>query len=162
MGDIISVAFSQDGKWLATGSNKNLVVLWKAQGTSFVQAGDPLNLKGNPQVLAFSPNGKWLVGGSTENFANIWEVAAGQEIARIPHGDRVNGVSFSPDGSQLFTVSRKMVRIWDINGIPPVPRDRLIDAACSHLVTNLSRDEWKNLFRSETYRLLCPDLPEGK
>jgi WD40 repeat protein len=121
-----------------------------------------LNLNGNPQVLAFSPNGKWLVGGSTSNFANIWDVATVQEVARIPHGDRVNGVSFSLDGSQLFTVSRKVVRTWDIASIPLVPRDQLIDAACSHLVTNLNRDEWANLFGSETYRLICPDLPEGK
>ncbi|HEX2996776.1 MAG TPA: WD40 repeat domain-containing protein [Anaerolineales bacterium] len=159
IGNIVSAAFSQDGKWLATGSSENTVVLWKAEGMSFEQSGATLNLSGIPQVLAFSPDGKWLVSGSTSGFANIWDVATGQETARIPHGERVNGVSFSPDGTQLFTVSRKMVRIWNVSAIPLVPKEQLVSSACSHLVKNLSQDEWTNLFGSETYHLICPNLP---
>lgn len=162
IGDIVAVTFSQDGKWLATGSADNTVVLWKVAGTSFDQAGEALHLNGKPQALVFSPDSKWLVGGSFSGFANLWDVATVQEMARIPHGDPVTGVSFSLDGSRLYTVSRKVVRIWNISSIPLVRRDQLIVSACSHLVKNLSREEWANLFGSELYRLICPGLPERK
>jgi WD40 repeat protein len=161
-GDIISLAFSPDGKWLATGSSESTVVLWQVQGTAFTRVGDPLRLNGKPQTLAFSPDAKWLVGGSTSGFANLWEVATVQEMARLPHNDPVTGVSFSPNGSQLFTVSRKVVRIWNVSAIPLVPCDQLISSACAHLVNNLSREDWANIFGNEEFHLICPDLPEGK
>lgn len=159
-GNIISIAFSQDGKWLATGSTDRTVFLWSVEGTSFQQAGQPLRLNGEPQVLSFSPDGKWLAGGSTSGFANLWDTSTVQEVARIPHSDPVTGVSFSVDGSQLLTVSRKVVRIWDLAAIPLIPQNELIPAACSHLIANLSRADWANLFGDEAYRFLCPDLPE--
>lgn len=162
MGDIVSVAFSSDGKLIATGSTENTVILWKIEGSTFDQAGNALHLNGKPQALVFSPDDKWLVGGSASGFANLWDVATVQELARIPHGDPVTGVSFSLDGSQLFTVSRKVVRIWDVSTIPLIPREQLVSSACSHLVKNLDQDEWANLFGSETYRLICPNLSQGK
>jgi WD40 repeat protein len=162
IGDIISLAFSQDGKWLATGSAEGTVVLWRVEGTSFTRTGDPLRLNGRPEALAFSPDGKWLVGGSSSGFANLWDVATVQELARIPHGDTVTGVSFSLNSSQLFTVSRKVVRIWDVSAIPLVPTDQLISSACSHLVNNLNQEDWETLFDGEDYRPICPGLPEEK
>jgi len=161
-GDIISIVFSKDGQWLATGSADGTVILWQVAGASFKPIGEPLPLDGKPQILAFRPDGKWLAGGSSSGFAYLWNTASAQEVARIPHSVSVTGVSFSPEGSQLFTVSRKVVRIWDAAAIPLVPTDPLIPAACSHLITNLSRDNWANLFLNETYRLICPSLPEEK
>jgi WD40 repeat protein len=161
-GDIISVTFSQDGKWLATGSADGTVFLWKVEGTSFTRKGNPLRLNGKPQILTFSPDNRWLVGGSSSGFANLWDTKTVQEVARIPHSDPVTGVSFSLDGSQLFTVSRKVVRIWDVSAIPLILKDQLITAACSHLINNLSRDVWANFFGDEAYRLLCPYLPEDR
>ncbi len=74
--------------------------------------------------------------------------------------DSVTSVSFSLDGSQLFTVSRKVVRIWDVKSIRLIPREQLISFACSHLVTNLSQNAWTLFFGKEEYRPICPGLPE--
>jgi WD40 repeat protein len=49
--------------------------------------------------------------------AFLWDMATAQEMARIPHDNPVTSVSFSPDGAQLLTVSRKVARIWDISAI---------------------------------------------
>jgi hypothetical protein len=57
-------------------------------------------------------------------------------------------------------VSRKVVRIWDIKSIRLVADDELIPFACSHLIANLSKNDWAQLFGDETYRPLCPNLPE--
>ena len=159
-GDIISLAFSNDGKWLASGSAEGTIILWKIENRKFAQVGNPLQLEGRPQSFAFSPDDKLLAGGGSSGFAYLWNTATGDEVARIPHSDAVTGVSFSLDGSQLFTVSRKVVRIWDVKSIHLVPKNDLVSSACSHLISNLSQDAWKFFFGDEQYRLICPNLPE--
>src|SRR5262249_11517002 len=111
--------------------------------------------------LSFHPNGKWLVGGDTSGFAYLWDLATTQELSRIRHSDPVTSVSFSPDGSQLITVSRKIVRVWDLSAIPQTPLDQLITFACQHLTSNFSPSRWAAFFGEEEYRPICPNLPEG-
>ena len=158
-GDIVTATFNQDGTILATGSSENTVILWKVDGNIFSQIGDAINTNGYPRMLAFNPNGKWLAGGGSSGFAYLWNTESMQELARISHGKNpVTSVSFSPDGSQLLTVSRKVVRIWDISAIPLTPKDKLVDFACSHLVTNFSANEWSSYFEDQPYNLTCPSL----
>ncbi len=60
------------------------------------------------------------------------------------------------------TVSRKAVRIWNLSSLPLVPKSELTPFACSHLISNLSKDDWNANLGNEEYRLTCPTLPEGK
>lgn len=159
-GDIVSLAFSNDGKWLASGSTEGTIVLWKIENGAFTQVGGPMQLDGRPLVLAFSPDDTFLAGGGASGFAFIWTTTTTEEVARIPHSDPVTSVSFSLNGSQLHTVSRKVVRVWDIKSIHLVPRNELISFACSHLISNLSKNSWTLFFGDEPYRLICPNLPE--
>ena len=161
-GDITTIVFSQDGTWFATGSSEGNVILWKVEGNTFTSPGEPLQLNGEPQILAFSPDNHWLAGGGSSGFSFLWDTATVQEMNRIPHNDPVTSVSFSPDGTLLLTVSRKVVRIWDMASLPLVPKDKLIPSACSHLTFNLSNDNWTAIFGNEEYRLLCPGLLEEK
>lgn len=161
-GDINSIAVSSDGKLLATGSSEGTVILWKFDGITFTQTGNPLRLNGFPRSLAFSPDNKWLAGGGSTSNAYLWDTNTVQEMARIPHGNPVTGVVFSPDGKQLFTVSRKVVRMWDLSIIHFVTKNELILDACTHLKANFSADDWANYFSDEEYRLTCPALPEEK
>jgi WD40 repeat protein len=112
--------------------------------------------------MLFSPDQRWLVVGSSDGYAQIFDMASGNEISRIPHIGEVTGLAFSMDGKQLFTVSRKFIQIWDVSKLVLTPTDKLIDTACSRLVTNLSPTEWQTLFNIEPYRLICPNLPQGK
>ncbi|PWB69814.1 MAG: hypothetical protein C3F07_18405 [Anaerolineales bacterium] len=162
-GDISSLAFSPNGKFLATGNSEGSVILWSIAGTKFTKAGDILYLNGYARSLAFSPDGKWLAGGGSTGFAYLWDIATTQEMTRIRHGNNpVTSVSFSTDGSQLFTVARKIVRLWDIQSLALVPRDQLIPFACKHLLTNLSLEDWKTYFANEDYHSTCPGLEEEK
>ena len=83
-----------------------------------------------------------------------------QEEAAIYHTDPVNSVSFSPAGSHLITVSRKIVYVWDLAAIQPVTIDELIPFTCRRLTAKLSPSRWGGLFTEEPFRLICPDLPE--
>ena len=97
-----------------------------------------------------------------EEGALIFDVASGDEISRIPHTGPVTSLAFSADGKQLFTVSIKNIQIWDVAKLVLIPSNKLIDTACSRLVANFNLAEWQTLFPTETYRPICPNLPQGK
>jgi len=72
-GDVLSVAFSPDGKMLASGSSDNSIIMWD------VIVGQPIGppLVGHSNFvysLAFSPDGKTMASGSSDNTIILWDV----------------------------------------------------------------------------------------
>jgi WD40 repeat protein len=108
--------------------------------------------------LAFNPDGSLLAVGTARNLILI-NTASGEEVARIPHSDMVNGVSFSVDGNILVTASSKVLQFWDVTKLPQIKTDDLITAACSRLIANLDKAQWQALFGNDNYQPLCKDLP---
>jgi len=110
--DQMPVAYSPDGKSLASGSSDNTVRLWD------VATGNELRrLEGHADwvwSVAFSPDGKSLASGSSDNTVRLWDVAAGKELRRLEgHAASVLSVAFSPDGKSLASGSYdKTVRLW--------------------------------------------------
>jgi WD40 repeat protein len=74
------VAFSPDGKTLASGSADHTIKLWEV-ATGKEQA----TLKGHTRVVtsvAFSPDGKTLASGSTDKTIKLWDVTTGNHADR--------------------------------------------------------------------------------
>ena len=155
------IPLSSDGKLLITGSSEASVYLWNAEAGAFTRAENTFNVNGEVTAMDFSPDNKWLAVGDSTGFAYILDLALGQEVARLPHIDKITSISFSPDGKQLATVSRKAVLLWDVQSIPLVTRENLIETACSHLTKNFDENKWKLVFFEDEYYPICPNLPAG-
>ncbi|PMD34464.1 WD40 repeat-like protein [Hyaloscypha variabilis F] len=109
-----AVAFSRDGKQLASAADDQTVKLWDAATGAALQT-----LKGHSgtvPAVAFSPDGKQLASGSADRTVRLWDTATGAVLQTLKgHSDWVLTVAFSLDGKQLASGSRdKTVRIWDV------------------------------------------------
>jgi WD40 repeat protein len=97
---VYSLAFSPDGKLLATGGDDGKVILWDWK------TGKRLALfeghKEPVHTVAFSPDGKSLASGSWRDAVCLWDVANGEQrwVHRIK-GPGGSYLAFSPDGQRL-------------------------------------------------------------
>ncbi len=114
-GAVYSVAFSPDGKTLASGSFDGTVRLWDA--TTGHQTGNPLTgHTGAVRSVAFSPDGKTLASGG-DGVVRLWDVTTGHQTGNplTGHTGAVESVAFSPDGKTLASGSFDgTVRLWDV------------------------------------------------
>jgi WD40 repeat protein len=121
-GWVTGVAFSSDGRRLASGSWDQTVKFWD------VPTGQELSTVGTKlkevQALAFRPDGRWLATENSNYTVTFWDTGTGREIRRLP-SDRppvafstnwVYSIAFSPDGRWLASaVDDKTIRLWDVN-----------------------------------------------
>jgi WD40 repeat protein/predicted MPP superfamily phosphohydrolase len=107
------VAWSSDGKWLATGSDDATIWIWESA------TGKPVRVQiGHTDFInsvAWSPDGKWLASGSFDETVGMWKAATGKLVRELKAPtSSVNSVAWSPDGKWLASCSDDAaVRIWE-------------------------------------------------
>ncbi|MBY5285120.1 NACHT domain-containing protein (plasmid) [Aphanizomenon flos-aquae CCAP 1446/1C] len=114
LGGIHSVAFSPNGKLLATGDTNGEVRLYQvADGKQLLICKDHT---GWVWPVIFSPNGQVIASGSDDNTIKLWDVNSGQCLHTLRgHSGSIWSLTFSSDGLILASGSEDTtVKVWDI------------------------------------------------
>ena len=109
-----SVAFSPNGKLIASGSFDRTIKVWEAV-TGEVRH----TLKGHSDVVlsvAFSIAGDLIASGSFDKTIKVWRAVTGElDHTLNGHSRRVRSVAFSPAGNRIASGSGdKTIKTWDI------------------------------------------------
>jgi serine/threonine protein kinase/WD40 repeat protein len=146
--DMDSVVVAPDGRWVAALRHDGVLRLWDAANGQLIRqlrdwhfpqfSPDDRLLAANGRVYAvgsweevgpsfrgwgvFAPDSKRLAVMELDHNIRLLETESGQEVARLqdPNLETPNGVSFTPDGTRLITVTNgkeRGIHVWDLSAL---------------------------------------------
>jgi WD40 repeat protein len=119
-GAVWSIAFSPDGRFVASGGEDGAIKIWEAATGAEVQT----LRKHSKRVwsIVWSPSGRWLASGSLDGALILWDRKTGEAVPKwsSPRGS-VLSVAFSPNGRRLAAACGDCeIRIFDLEREEPV------------------------------------------
>ena len=118
VGTVRALAFSPDGKVIASGTADGTITLWSTD------TGDELRtLRGHGSIvnaIVFSPNGRRIFSASSDQTVKVWNTATGEELLTLRgHEGEVVSVAVSRDGRTVASASLDgTVKVWETNALP--------------------------------------------
>ncbi len=119
---IACLAYSPDGKIIASGSHDQTVRLWDVKTGKHIRT--LTGHQDNITFLSFSPDGSTLISVSSDMTINFWDITSGQLKLpfaiqgvlsdKIERKEKINRTFFSPDQSVLITAGEsRTIHLWD-------------------------------------------------
>lgn len=116
---VLSLAFSRDGKWLATGggeaSRSGELFIWDVAAQTMAKEFKDAH-SDTVMSIEFSRDGKYLVTGAADKFVKLWDLAAGKLVKAFEgHTHHVLGVSIKADNSLIASAGAdNAIKIWNV------------------------------------------------
>ncbi|MBI3462253.1 MAG: hypothetical protein HY000_04215 [Planctomycetes bacterium] len=112
-GPVWCVAYSKDGKRIASGDADHVIRVWDAE-TMLELAVLRGHTRDVPSVV-FSPDGRRILSGSEDKTMRLWDAETGKELQRFEIPTGLNRVALSSDGLRALSAGHDtLVRLWDV------------------------------------------------
>ena len=111
--EVRSIAYSPDGKTLASGLSGGQIRLWDARSGALLRTLD--GHANEVHSVAFAPDGNTLASGSEDKTIKLWDARSGELLRTLEgHINWVTSVAFAPDGKTLASSSYdNTIKLWD-------------------------------------------------
>ncbi len=114
--NIVSIAFSADGRYIATGDIQGTIVIWNRAGRSVVRRIKAHS--GEARYLVFIPGSNELASAGTDGAVRLWGLSGDEPLATLqePSEYAVTALTGSADGQFLYAALGNMtVKGWTVS-----------------------------------------------